>query len=99
MQGLARPTTRAPLTGAQRAEVLARPRRDVGAELERDAPDGRAADAHVEVASRERRHGDDVGKPRGPGTTPRDLTAQEGRRARTTTGNKYVKMSCSTSTS
>ena len=44
------------LARAQRAEVLARPGHHVRAELERDASDGRAADAHVEVTSRQRRH-------------------------------------------
>ena len=45
------------LAGAQRPEVLARLRGDVDAELERDATDGRAADAHVEETTREGRHG------------------------------------------
>ena len=44
------------LARAQRAEVLARPGHHIRAELERDASDGRAADAHVEVTSRQRRH-------------------------------------------
>ena len=55
-EGLARPAD-ALLAGAQRAEVLARLRGDVDAELERDAADGRAADAHVEETTREGRHG------------------------------------------
>ena len=55
-EGLARPADPL-LAGAQRAEVLARLRGDVDAELERDATDGRAADAHVEETTREGRHG------------------------------------------
>ena len=55
-EGLARPADPL-LAGAQRAEVLARLRGDVDAELERDAADGRAADAHVEETTREGRHG------------------------------------------
>ena len=55
-EGLARPADPL-LAGAQRAEVLARLRCDVDAELERDAADGRAADAHVEETTREGRHG------------------------------------------
>ena len=55
-EGLARPADPL-LAGAQRPEVLARLRGDVDAELERDAADGRAADAHVEETTRERRHG------------------------------------------
>ena len=56
VEGLAR-LADALLAGAQRAEVLARLRGDVDAELERDATDGRAADAHVEETTREGRHG------------------------------------------
>ena len=55
-EGLARPADPL-LAGAQRPEVLARLRGDVDAELERDATDGRAADAHVEETTREGRHG------------------------------------------
>jgi hypothetical protein len=55
-EGLARPADPL-LAGAQRPEVLARLRGDVDAELERDAADGRAADAHVEETTREGRHG------------------------------------------
>ena len=55
-EGLARPADPL-LAGAQRPEVLACLRGDVDAELERDATDGRAADAHVEETTREGRHG------------------------------------------